>query len=229
MAKKVVKKTRIKFFNLLLILFVLCGISYLIYTLFQMPIKNIIVSNTKYLNDDYIIELAGVKDYPSYILTRSKKINDNVLESKYISSVKVRKKWGFRLYIEVIESEPLFFDTNKNQYVLENKESVDDESICNNFRVPRLLNYVPDVKYESFIKNMIKIDKAVLSKISDIEYKPNDYDKDRFLLYMDDGNMVYLTLTKFKIINRYIDVLAQLENHKGVLYLDDGNYFKIME
>ena len=41
--------------------------------------------------------------------------------------------------------------------------------------------------------------------------------------------MVYLTLTKFKIINRYIDVLAQLENHKGVLYLDDGNYFKIME
>ena len=123
----------------------------------------------------------------------------------------------------------MFFDTNKNQYVLENKESVDDESICNNFRVPRLLNYVPDVKYESFIKNMIKIDKAVLSKISDIEYKPNDYDKDRFLLYMDDGNMVYLTLTKFKIINRYIDVLAQLENHKGVLYLDDGNYFKIME
>ena len=73
------------------------------------------------------------------------------------------------------------------------------------------------------------IDKAVLSKISDIEYKPNDYDKDRFLLYMDDGNMVYLTLTKFKTINHYIDVLAQLENHKGVLYLDNGNHFKIME
>ena len=229
MAKKVVKKTKIKFFNLLIILFVLCGISYLIYALFQMPIKNIIISNTKYLNDDYIIELAGVKKYTSYILTRTKKIKDGVLESKYISSVKVRKKWGFRLYIDVVESEPLFFDTNKNQYVLENKESVDDEYICNSFRVPRLLNYVPDVKYESFIKNMSKIDKAVLSKISDIEYKPNDYDKDRFLLYMDDGNMVYLTLTKFKIINRYIDVLAQLENHKGVLYLDDGNYFKIME
>ena len=118
---------------------------------------------------------------------------------------------------------------NKNKYVLENNNLIGTEDIYTNYRVPRLLNYVPDTKYESFIKNMGKIDKNVLSKISDIEYKPNDYDKDRFLLYMDDGNMVYLTLTKFKAINHYIEVLAQLENHKGVLYLDNGNHFKIME
>ena len=73
----------------------------------------------------------------------------------------------------------------------------------------------------------IKVD--TLSKISDIEYKPNDYDKDRFLLYMDDGNVVYLTLTKFKMINHYNDVLKQLENHKGILYLDNGNHFQIKE
>ena len=229
MAKKVVKKTRIKFFNLLLILLTLGGIGYLIYILFQMPIKNIIISNTKYLNDDYIIELAGIKNYPSYLLTRNKKIENNLLDSKYINNVKIRKKWGFRLNIEVEESDALFFDTSKNQYVLDNKNSVDDQSICDKFRVPRLLNYVPDVKYESFIKNMKKIDKAVLSKISDIEYKPNDYDKDRFLLYMDDGNMVYLTLTKFKMINYYNDVLTQLEDKKGILYLDNGNHFQIKE
>ena len=76
---------------------------------------------------------------------------------------------------------------------------------------------------------MEKINLDTLSKISDIEYKPNDYDKDRFLLYMDDGNMVYLTLTKFKMINHYNEVLTQLENHKGILYLDSGNYFEIKE
>ena len=66
-------------------------------------------------------------------------------------------------------------------------------------------------------------------KISDIEYVPNDYDKDRFLLYMDDGNMVYLTLTKFKQIEYYNDVLEQLEGRKGILYLDSGNHFQIKE
>ena len=60
-------------------------------------------------------------------------------------------------------------------------------------------------------------------------YVPNEYDKDRFLLYLDDGNMVYLTLTKFKMLNYYEEVLPQLEGKKGILYLDSGNHFKIME
>lgn len=229
MAKKVVKKTKIKLQNILLVLICIAGISYGIYYSFQIPIKNIVIKNTNYLNDDYIIELAGIKDYPSFLLTRSNKIKKDISKSKYIDKVKVSKKYGFKLYIEVYESNALFFDMNKNKYVLENNNLIGTEDIYTNYRVPRLLNYVPDTKYESFIKNMGKIDKNVLSKISDIEYKPNDYDKDRFLLYMDDGNMVYLTLTKFKAINHYIEVLAQLENHKGVLYLDNGNHFKIME
>jgi cell division septal protein FtsQ len=76
---------------------------------------------------------------------------------------------------------------------------------------------------------MKEIKKDILGKISDIEYVPNDYDKDRFLLYMDDGNMVYLTLTKFKMINYYNDVLEQLEGKHGILYLDSGNHFQIKE
>ena len=97
------------------------------------------------------------------------------------------------------------------------------------FRVPRLMNYVPDDKYDTFISKMSLIDKGILGKIADIEYTPNDYDKDRFLLYMDDGNMVYLTLTKFKQINYYNEVLEQLEGRKGILYLDSGNHFQIKE
>ena len=91
------------------------------------------------------------------------------------------------------------------------------------------MNYVPDDKYDTFISKMALIDKGILGKISDIEYTPNDYDKDRFLLYMDDGNMVYLTLTKFKQINYYNEVLEQLEGRKGILYLDSGNHFQIKE
>ena len=74
MAKKVVKKTKIKLQNILLVLICIAGISYGIYYSFQIPIKNIVIKNTNYLNDDYIIELAGIKDYPSFLLTRSNKI-----------------------------------------------------------------------------------------------------------------------------------------------------------
>ena len=79
------------------------------------------------------------------------------------------------------------------------------------------------------LKNLLKVKKSVRSSISEFYYDPNEFDKDRFLLYMDDGNMVYLTLTKFDMINYYNDVLSQLENKKGILYLDNGNHFQIME
>ena len=135
----------------------------------------------------------------------------------------------FTFEIKIEEARPLFNNTNNNSYVLDNNKNIKLSKSVYNFRVPRLLNYVPDKKYKSFVENMNKVNDNVLSKISDIEYQPNDYDKDRFLLYMDDGNMVYLTLTKFKMINHYNEVLKQLENHKGILYLDNGNHFKIME
>ena len=103
-------------------------------------------------------------------------------------------------------------------------------SMCDlEFRVPRLVNYTPDKKYSSLIENMKSVDKSILGKISEISYQPNEFDKDRFLLLMDDGNSVYLTLTKFEMINYYNEVLGQLEGRRGILYLDSGNHFKIME
>ncbi len=229
MAKKIVKKRKLKIVNLLIGLLVLLGLSFCAYLMSEISVKNIVVKNTNYLNDDYILELAGIKDYPKFLLLKSSKAAEKLEKSEYISKAKIKKSWGFTLIVDVKENNPVFYDTSKNKYVFDDGEDVGDEDISHSFRVPRLLNYVPDKKYTKFIKGMSKIKKDTLSKISDIEYQPNDYDKDRFLLYMDDGNMVYLTLTKFKMINHYNEVLSQLENHKGILYLDNGNHFQIKE
>lgn len=229
MAKKIVKKRKLKVFNLLLVLLLFSGLFFGGYIILNIPIKNIVIKNTSYLNDDYIIDLAGIKDYPRFITLNCTDIKKKILKSNYIDSVKVKRIWGFVLEIDVVENKPLFYDMNNKRYILNNSSKCLSDDISNNFLVPRLLNYVPDVKYEKFISCMNNVKDDILVKISDIEYQPNDYDKDRFLLYMDDGNMVYLTLTKFKMINHYNDVIPQLEGHKGILYLDSGNHFKIME
>ena len=227
MTKKIVKKRKIKVFNLLLVLLIPAALSFGIYFSLQIPIQGIVLKNTNYLNDDDILELAGIKDYPSFFLTSGKEIENKLKKSPYIYKVKLLKKLNFTYVLNIRENRPLFLDTNQNKYVFDTKETVKEENVS--FRVPRLLNYIPDNKNDKFIDSMKIVEESVLSKISDIEYQPNDYDKDRFLLYMDDGNMVYLTLTKFKMINHYNDVLSQLENHKGILYLDNGNHFQIKE
>ena len=74
---------------------------------------------------------------------------------------------------------------------------------------------------------MKKVKPEIKDKISQIEYTPNDYDKQRFLLYMNDGNKVYVTITRFNLINKYNDIYPTLGGKKGILYLDSGNHFEI--
>ena len=229
MAKKIVKRKKLRVFRLLLVLLVLLGLFLSVRFFVNIPIQNIIVKNTSYLNDYYILELAEIRDYPSFILTSGKKIKERLEDSPYINKVKVKKSFFNVVTIYVDENKALFYDNTDKKIIFDNNEAVELNEITDDFRIPRLLNYVPDSKYKSFIKGMKNIEEDVLGKISDIEYKPNQFDKDRFLLYMDDGNMVYLTLTKFKMINYYNDVLTQLEDKKGILYLDNGNHFQIKE
>lgn len=65
--------------------------------------------------------------------------------------------------------------------------------------------------------------------ISEIEYSKTSYDDKRFLLYMNDGNMVYITVSKAELLNKYVEIIKKVDNKKGILYLDSGNYFEIKE
>ena len=229
MAKKIVKKTKIKLLPCFMVLLFFVALSFGAYYFVHLPIQNLVVEGTSYLKDDYILNLAGVRDYPSFYLISTRGIEDKLEESPYIQNAEVKREFFHVLVLDIKESKPLFINNTNKTVVFSNKEEVPVSEEIDLFRIPRLINYVPDNKYRSFIKGMADIKTDILGKISDIEYQPNDYDKDRFLLYMDDGNMVYLTLTKFDMINYYNDVLSQLENRKGILYLDNGNHFQIME
>lgn len=226
MAKKVKKKIKIRILPIIIIIFILTLLSGSVYLLSLIPIKNIYISGNNYLKDQEIIELAKIENYPSFLKTRTKDMKKNIKKSPYVKSVTIKKKILGIVDIQIEEYNILFRKEENNKIILEDKEElIDDEK----FQVPILLNYIPDTKYDSFIKGMNQVTPSIKNQISEIRYYPNTQDEDRFLLYMNDGNYVYLTLTKFKQINYYEDVLEKLDGKKGILYLDSGNHFKIME
>ena len=226
MAKKVKKKIRIRILPIIIIIFILTLLSGSVYLLSLIPIKNIYISGNNYLKDQEIIELAKIENYPSFLKTRMKDMKKNIKKSPYVKSVTIKKKILGIVEIQIEEYNILFRKEENNKLVLEDKEELIDNE---KFQVPILLNYIPDTKYDSFIKGMNQVTPSIKNQISEIRYYPNTQDEDRFLLYMNDGNYVYLTLTKFKQINYYEDVLEKLDGKKGILYLDSGNHFKIME
>ena len=82
---------------------------------------------------------------------------------------------------------------------------------------------------KKLINKLSLVDNEILEKISEIEYTSTSYDSERFLLYMNDGNQVYITLNKIKEFNNYSKIKKEIGTHKGILYLDSGNYFEIKE
>ena len=218
--KKKVKKGFIKFCVIILILF---GIGNLVYYGFGPNIKNIYVLNNNYLSDQEIIDLAKLNNYPNFYTTSSSSIKKKLKSNTLIKDVKIKKRLFNKIYIYVDEYEVLFYNQNTSKYVLENKKEV----LLDGIVVPTLINYVPDTKYNTFINKYILLDDKVKQKISEIKYDPNTIDEDRFFLYMNDGNYVYITLTKMELLNKYNEAITKVEGKKGTLYLDSGNYFEI--
>ena len=44
---------------------------------------------------------------------------------------------------------------------------------------------------------------------------------------MTDSNYVYITLSKIDKVNKYNSIVQKLENKKGIIYLDSGDYVEI--
>ncbi len=225
---KIKKKKRLKLIPFLLFILVITGAFFLVDVLLDTRIENIVIKGNKIVTDQQIIDEAGLSNYPSFYKTTSYNIKKALEKNSFIKEVKVKRSFYHVITIEVSEYKVLLKKETTGKLVLENMNEVTtDQEIP--YTVPRLVNDVPKDKYSKLLKNLLKVKKSVRSSISEFYYDPNEFDKDRFLLYMDDGNSVYLTLTKFRMINYYNDVLPQLDGKKGILYLDSGNHFQIME
>ena len=227
MAKKKKKKRVFKIKNiciLLGILLLIIGISYYAMT---MPIKNIYIKGNKIISDDEIIESTNLYQYPSFLLTKKSQLKKDILQNQYIKSVNITKKIGNIIEITIEEYQPIAIEQTGN-IIIENGQK--QENIYNLTDVPTLINEITNQEiYSNFANKFSKITPNILRQISQIEYSPVEVDEDRFLLYMNDGNLVYITLTKIDKLNKYNKIKDKLEEKVGIIYLDSGNYIELKQ
>lgn len=221
MAKKKRKLKKKNIFFVFFIVFVfLLGLSFFS----DIKINNIVVKNNVLYSDWEIIKKAGLGDYPSFLKTLTINTSKKLESDPYIKSAKVKKRFLNDIVIDVDENLPLFYYLPKKKTILMDKTETDD-----NFSVPTVINYIPDKIYSKFLKSISGIDYSIIKRISEIKYDPNDVDNGRFFLTMNDGNQVYLTLSKFSSLDNYLTIIKEFNNKKGILYLDSGEYFEVKE
>jgi cell division septal protein FtsQ len=223
MEKNMVKKRKLNLKRVLVLIFSLFIVFFLLYLFLTRKIENIYIYNNSILSDQEIIDTSKLRNYPSYILRTKSSIVSELLKNKFIKNVEVNKKRFKEIHIYIEEYKPIFYDEINNKTILENGIEVDL-----NIELPILINDIEDQYYIKLVEKMALVNSDVLIKISEIKYEPNNIDKERILLTMNDRNYVYLTLYTFEKINNYNNILPTLEGKRGILYLDSGNYFEIL-
>ena len=224
-AKKVkvkITKKRLKIKNILITIIILLLIISFGIEIINLPVKNIYITGNNILNDKTIITLADLNEYPSHISTFFTNIKNKILENDYIKNVKIKRTISRKIYIEIEEYKPICI--YKDKLVLSSSNKVNNT--YNIDYVPYVINDIDEI-YDKFVSKFTKVDNDILLKISHIEYSPNEVDKERFLLYMTDSNYMYITLSKIDKINKYNSIVQELENQKGIIYLDSGDYVEV--
>lgn len=224
------KKRRVKrkfnFLRFFVFILIVGIISFSIYTLFKVKTRNIIVLNSKFYSDEEIIETSGIESYPKFITLSKSKIKKKLLELDLIEEVEIKKKLDFTLEITINEKKVLYYIRSNDTYRLSDGKTY---SLDNIVGYPTLINYIPEDIEKDFYNKFKNIDTEIITLISEIEYSKTSYDKERFKLYMNDGNEVYITTDKVDKLNKYKSIVKKLDNKKGILYLDSGNYLEIKE
>lgn len=216
-------KRKINYKRLIIILIVIVFSVLIVLFYRSLRVKNIYVTGNKILKESEILEKTNLLTYPRLIEVSKDNIINELKKDKLVNNVKVNKSLTGKVTIEIEENKILYQDTN-GKYMLSNKEEIAFKEAY--LGIPLLINDCKEVK-DKFIEKLLLINDDILMHISEIEYKPTDLDKERFMFYMSDTNYVYITLSKISLINSYNEIYPTLEGKKGILYLDSGNHFEI--
>ena len=220
MKKKKKKKKRLKIKSVFIFTLILAIIVGIICLLSMLNVRSYFIYGNHYLTDEEVLKELKLSKNSSYLFTNTFTEKAITRKSKLIKDVKISKTIALELKINITEYKILF--TKDNKTVLENGNEID--YVYDN--APVLINKIDDKEiYKKFVKKMNKLNDDVLGSISEISYAPNGIDKERFLFSMNDGNYVYVTISKLTKINEYQKIISSVENRKGILYLDYGNYF----
>lgn len=222
MKKTKKKKRRLRVGRLILLLLIIGAISFSCYKFIDVPIRSIEVTGNEILSDSEIIKAASLDKDPSFFSVISMLVKNKLKENPYIKDAKVSK--GFlSVKIKVKEKKVLYIKKDTGEKVMIDSVSKDEKEVC----APFLTNEVPVKKQSRFIRAMNKLNKSIICQMSEIKYDPNDIDSDRYYVYMNDGNSVYLTVNKFNKLNKYNTILENIGKQNGTLYLDYGDYFEV--
>ena len=214
--KKVKKKVKLKFIPLLLMFLILVMLFFLFKHISKIKPSLILIRGNELLSDREIINEGNLREFKYFSFNNTSK--DKLEKNKIIKKVDIKRKFLFTIEVTIEEKKVILYEKTSSLYILEDNEKV---KINKNIEVPVLNNKIINTVEKSFINKFSLLNKSVKYRISEIFYQPTEYDSTLFLMYMKDGNHVYVNVSNLEKLNHYDKTVESIGyDKKGIFRFD---------
>lgn len=192
-------------------------------------VKQIVISGNSFVAEEEVIKHSKVTNKTNIWAIDHKEIEKGILDHPVIESVDVKRELPSTIEIQVTEHDLVGYIRKDNEVhpvlgtgitLPVHIETLSEAPLMNGFTE------------ESYLKDMTteleKLPKSILNLISEIHWKPSEENKNKIVLYMNDGYVVNGTIRDFaNKMQVYPSIVSQLEpDGKGIIHIGVGAYFE---
>jgi cell division protein FtsQ len=193
-------------------------------------VRNIQVTGNTSLDEDEVIKQSGVKPGTNIWTINKTKIIREIGENPVIESAAVSRKLPWTVQIKLKEYDRVGYMKKEGYFhpVIGNGTLLALKQKTVHGDAPVLAGFKDNDYLRKMTKELEKLPKSIFNVISEIHWKPGKENKNKIILYMNDGFIVDATMRDFaKKMQVYPSVVSQLEpDSKGIIHIGVGAYFE---
>lgn len=194
-------------------------------------VKTVNITGNSYVTEKELTKMAQLDDSPNIWTISKKNMEQKIRESPLIQSVEVKKKMPQTVQISVSEYDMVGYVKQDDYFlpVLENGEKISElKSKMMTGKAPLMLDFTEEIYLEKISEELNELPQNIRKLISEIHWNPRDDNKNKILLYMNDGFTVDGTIRDFsEKMKVYPSIVSQLPgDEKGIIHIGVGAYFE---
>lgn len=222
------KANRRLIFYLSIFFVLICIIVYV-----QSPLSNVRtveITGNHFVTKEDIIEKNNLSNKTNIWTINKKKMEENLLGNEVIKSVEVERKLPWTIVINIIEHEHVGYIKNETTYhpILDKGNILTSYESSIKGDAPLLIGFSEEKYLKSMAEELYQLPDSILDLISEIHWVPTKENKNKIILYMNDGFIVDGTIRDFaNKMDIYPSIFSQIDlNKKGIIHLGVGVYFE---
>lgn len=194
-------------------------------------IKKIVITGNSLLTDETVMDLGNLSKGINIWSIDKNEIIRSLEQDSAVVSANVKRKLPWTVEVNLVENDLAGYIQRDNHFypllgngkILENKQQ---QRMTGD--APLIMDFTDKTYLDRMADELTKLPKSILSIISEIHWSPSKGNKNKIILYMNDGFTVAGSIRDFaERMQIYPSIADQLDpTVKGIIHIGVGVYFE---